>query len=806
MGGEAVATTTEPTLLDWGVAYASMGFRVLPVHTIRKGSCSCGGMKGCKPGKHPIANLVRHGLKDATTDESTLRAWWSKFPDANVAIATGKESRLVVVDIDGPEGEAALAELEKLHGPIPRTVQVGTARGRHLHFSYPPGVERIKSSSRQDLKIDIRGDGGYVVAPPSVHHSGKSYEFFDHGAQLAVCPGWLVEFANGNSIGRNAPITGSHPAPERAARAGTFAADLTASYTPPRYSEAEADRIRSALAYIPAEERDMWFTVGAALHWLSWGEEGYGLWRNWSLSRPEKLNEADQEKNWKSFDRPYQGQPLTIATVYRLALDRGWKGSPVTPASVSAAAADHDPQEAFFRATDIGNARRLVERHGQDLRYVHAWKKWVIWRGDHWSVDECGTIDELAKETVESIHADAQQETDDARRTHLRKHALKSAAADRLQALVRVARTEGSVVALPKEFDADPWLLGVTNGVIELKTQSFREARREDFVTKRARVNFDRSAQCPRWIEFLNAIMGGDQELIGYLQRVVGYILTGSTREEVLWLLYGTGANGKSTFREVLHTLLGDYALASDASLLVSQDRAGTATPEVARLQGRRLIAINETAENAHLNEARVKFITSNDMISARYLHENPFDFIPTHKALLTTNHKPVVKGTDAAIWRRVHLLPFTKKIENPQKDFREKVLIPELSGILNWALEGLRDYLRQGLVPPKAVLAATEDYRQDMDVIGRWIEECCDLDPGAKVPTRTLHAAFTAWAEQELGWEFTAARFARELGDRGFGKEKGTSGIRCTIGLRLKPQAARPTLVPLGRSDGEWR
>jgi hypothetical protein len=350
MGGEAAAATNEPTVLDWALIYARAEFRVLPVHTIRNGACSCGGMKGCKPGKHPIANLVRHGSKDATTDEATIRAWWSKFPDANIAIATGKQSGLVVVDIDGPDGEASLAELEKLHGPIPRTAQVGTARGRHLHLAYPERVERIKSSSRQREKIDIRGDGGYVLAPPSKHHSGKSYEFLDIGAPLAVCPNWLVGFANGSSVGpNNYSIAGARPAGKGPSRS-TLAHDLTAREAPPPYSKAEAERIRSALSYISAEDRITWWEVGAAIHSLGWGEEGYNLWREWSLSCPEKFNEDDQEKTWKSFDRPYQGQRLTIATVYQKAHKRGWQGSSATLASVSDAVSDHDPGrvETFF--------------------------------------------------------------------------------------------------------------------------------------------------------------------------------------------------------------------------------------------------------------------------------------------------------------------------------------------------------------------------------------------------------------------------------------------------------------------------
>jgi putative DNA primase/helicase len=244
---------------------------------------------------------------------------------------------------------------------------------------------------------------------------------------------------------------------------------------------------------------------------------------------------------------------LTIKSLYHKARKRGWPGPSATPDSGSAAAADHDPQEAFFRKTDLGNARRLVERHGQNIRYVHARKKWVIWQQDHWSVDECGAIDELAKKTIESIFGEAQQEPDHARRVELLKHALRSVGADRLQALVKVARSDESIVAAPALFDADPWLLGVADGTIELKTQFFRQSRREDFIIKRSAVLFDPSAQCPRWNEFLQTVMGGDRELVNYLQRVIGYMLTGSVQEENLFVLYGTGCNGKSTFRETIH-------------------------------------------------------------------------------------------------------------------------------------------------------------------------------------------------------------------------------------------------------------
>jgi putative DNA primase/helicase len=784
MGGETAATPHEMTMLDWALEYARAGFRILPVHTIRNGVCSCAGSKACKPGKHPIANLVRHGSKDAATDENTIRAWWHRVPDANIAVATGKESGVVVIDIDGPEGEASFAELEKLHGPIPGTAEVVTARGRHLYLEYPACVERIKSCSRQDLKIDIRGDGGYVVAPPSIHHSGKSYAFRDLVTPPAVCPDWLVEFANGNLVGHTIP--GANTAREKAGSA-TLADDLTAGQFPPPHSEALEEQIRSALPYILAEDRTTWWEVGAALHWLSWGEAGYSLWTEWSLSCPKKFNEEDQRRTWEGYDSSHKARLLTIRSLYHKAREGGWPTATLESSS----------QKAFFRKTDLGNARRLVERHGQNIRYVHAWKKWVIWQGDLWSVDECGAIDELAKEMVESIHSDAEQEPDDAKRAQLRKHAINSAKAERLQALVKVARSEEPVIARPTDFDADPWLLGVANGTIELKTQHFRESRREDFITKRSAVRFDPSAQCPRWSEFLQTVMGGDRELASYLQRVIGYMLTGSVHEEILFVLYGTGCNGKSTFRETIHLLLGEYAVVSDAGLLISRNQQGAATPDVARLQGKRLVAINETAENDQLNEARVKFLTSNDMITARHLYGEPFDFVPTHKTFLTTNHRPVIKGTDRGIWRRIHLIPFTQQIEDPQKNFREEFLLPELPGILKWALEGLKEYLQRGLQPPCAVVAATEDYKQEMDVVGRWIDERCDLDAAVEVPTGELYLDYARWSKCEVGWEMKVLRFGRQLAERGFSKTRGSGGARCTRGLALKKPS--PAMMRLG-------
>jgi putative DNA primase/helicase len=746
------------TPLEAALSYGRLGIAVFPVQTIRDGRCTCGGTKNCKPGKHPNGNLAPRGVLDATTDIDVITKWWTRVSDANIGIATGKGSSLVVLDVDGPTGEETLAELERKHGPLPPTWNVKTGKGRHFYFRYPKSVAKVKSVARKKLCLDVRADGGYVVGPPSIHQSGHRYTFADKAAGLAECPAWVIGYANGNL-----KIEGSHGARTKA------------EGNPVLYSEAEEAKVRSALDCIAADERDVWRDVGAALHSLKWGGKGLTIWTDWSRRAPGKFDDADQQTTWESFNRPYKGPQITTATIFYKARQLGWVDK---------------TSELDFR-TDLGNARRLVHRHGNDLRFIAEWGKWIVWNKNEarWEIDDDGAAMRLAKETVEGIYTNALCLANEADRIELRRHALKSQAEPRLKAMVNLAQTEAAVVISASQLDADPWLLGVRNGVINLKTDAFHPTRREDLILKRTDVDFDPEAQCPEWLKFLDTVTAGDADLQSYLQRVAGYILTGSVREEVMFVLHGTGNNGKSTYRETIHSVLGGYALVADASLLIERKTPGGATPEVARLKGRRLVSVNETSENDHLSEARVKFITSSDKITARNLYQEFFDFDPSHKTCLTTNHKPIIRGTDTGIWRRIHLLPFTVAISSDkvEKDFRERRLIPELSGILNWALKGLVAYRQQGLDPPEAVLSSTQDYRKDMDVVGQWIEERCELDPQACVPTGSAYNDYSQWAADEVGWEIKKLTFRRHLSDRGFTAEKGTHGQRMIRGLRPK-------------------
>jgi putative DNA primase/helicase len=552
----------------------------------------------------------------------------------------------------------------------------------------------------------------------------------------------------------------------------------------------EEARIRSALDAIPTDEatlkqefgdsHEVWWKIGYAINRLGWGEQGLAIYRDWSKESPE-YNEEGLLTAWRSFERHRDdgvSKPVTIGTVYFYARRFGWDSG-----------ASPDECAPTERNTDLGNARRLVRIHGNDLRYVHAWRAWLAWENGHWRRDVDLAIMRKAKDIIEHMYEEAGRINDETRRTALRGWAMKSQDGKRLREMVGLAQSEIKVVLPVSKLDADPYLLGVRNGVVDLRTGEFREARREDYVTKRAGTAFDPHARCPQWEAFLRRILG-DAELIKYLQRAAGYLLTGLTVEEVLFVLWGTGANGKSTFRETLYALLGDYAVGSDASLLITPKQGGGPTPDLARLHGRRLVTVNETQQNDHLNEARVKFITSHDIITARNLYEAPFDFTPTHKTILTTNHKPIVRGGDEGTWRRIHLLPFTKMIPLKDRDprFREWKLLPELAGILNWALEGLKAYREQGLCPPEAVRAATKEYREDMDIIGQWIEACCVLDPGAKVTASSLHYSYKCWADSEAGFSISANKFGRELRDeRGFEKTRDERGKKAYRGLRLK-------------------
>ena len=342
-----------------------------------------------------------------------------------------------------------------------------------------------------------------------------------------------------------------------------------------------------------------------------------------------------------------------------------------------------------FNNTDLGNAGRFAYQHSKNVKFCHAWNKWLIWNGKRWQIDQTAEIMRLARDTVRSIYGETERAGDEAERKAIAKHAMRSEAESKIRAMLELAKSEEGIPVLPEAFDNNSLLLNCNNGVTDLKTGELLPHKREFLMTKKVKADFDQGAKAPTWEKFLNQIMNGNENLIGFLQRAVGYSLTGNTSEQCLFLLHGSGANGKSTFLETISLLMGDYAKKTRTSTLMTRKNESISN-DVAALCGARMVTASETNENERFDEAKIKEMTGGDTISARFMRAEFFEFVPQFKLWLCCNHKPQIKGQDTAIWRRIHLIPFNLTIPEAErdKDLPAK-LKEELPGILRWAVIG---------------------------------------------------------------------------------------------------------------------
>ena len=447
--------------------------------------------------------------------------------------------------------------------------------------------------------------------------------------------------------------------------------------------------------------------------------------------------------------------------------------------------------------TDIGNAERLIAMHGRDLHYVTTWKSWLIWDGTRWRRDETCELEKRAKQTVRKIWDEYHAEKDKDRKKDIARHAISSESNSHIRGMIERARAEEGVAVRYQEFDAQPFLFTVSNGTIDLSTGRLLPHDRDHLITKKADVDWVEDAACPLWEAFLTRIFEGNRDLIGYLQRAIGYSLTGDTREQCLHLMHGTGSNGKSTFLEVLQALMGDYGVQADFATFVEKKGDGPRN-DVARLAGARMVRSSEVGEGKRLNESLVKSLTGQDTIAARFLYSEAFEFQSTFKLWLAANHKPVIRGTDNAIWRRVRLIPFAVTITDDEKDETLKDrLIAELPGILRWAVDGCQQWLETGLRPPEIVMAATAAYRTESDVLGSFLDDCCEVGKGLEVAASDLYAAYRKWAKDSGEYELSMTAFGRRIDERGFDVRK--NGVKYRQGLRLIPSLVN------GSSTNTW-
>lgn len=404
------------------------------------------------------------------------------------------------------------------------------------------------------------------------------------------------------------------------------------------------------------------------------------------------------------------------------------------------------PAEVVENLTDLGNARRFVAQHSHNAKNVGGKRGWVIWEGSRWARDETGEADRMAKAVVRSLWAEAAGADDDEKRDAILKFAARSESATAVRSMLELASTEPEIASTIEAFDTDPWLFNVENGTINLRTGKFYRHRRDDLLMKMSPVEYDPSARAYRWEQFLMEIMDGDTELVEFLQRAVGYAMTGDTREQCLFFCYGRGSNGKSTLFELLRDLFGDYAQQSDFSTFLSRAGGGDSPrSDLARMRGARLVTAGEADHDKGFDGKILKQLTGNDTIMARHLYENFFEFKPQHKLFLMANHKPIVREQTTAFWRRMRLIPFTVEFKKVDKKLPRK-LQRELPGILNWAIEGCQRWLSEGLNEPEAVRAATADYRDENDTLGEFFLQACKPDPSAWVSGTEFYRVFNEW------------------------------------------------------------
>ena len=438
-----------------------------------------------------------------------------------------------------------------------------------------------------------------------------------------------------------------------------------------------------------------------------------------------------------------------------------------------------------FPCTDLGNAERLAHHYGGQVRYCKPWSDWVVWDGAKWSKDDTGAINQLAKKTVRKIYDEAKLSEDDNKRQAIAKHAIASESNGRIKAMVSLAQSELPVT--PEQFDRNRFFLNCSNGTVDLATGELIPHDKENFITKVAPVSYDPSATCPQWEKFLDRIMDGNQDLIRFLQRAIGYSLTGDVSEQCFFILWGNGNNGKTTFLRTIGNILGDYSQHTPIDTLIIKKK-GAASNDVARLKGSRFVTAAESEKGDRLAENLIKQLTGDDTISARFLYQETFEFEAEHKLFLATNNKPIIAGNDHAIWRRIKLIPFQVTITEEEKDRQlPEKLKAEYSGILNWAINGCLEWQNYGLGIPAEVTAATNEYRNEMDLLNEFLDEYCDKGPELNVPSNALYQAYAQWCENNGEYQLKQTSFGRKLKEKGFmSKQLGEKRTRSWVGLSL--------------------
>lgn len=490
------------------------------------------------------------------------------------------------------------------------------------------------------------------------------------------------------------------------------------------------------------------------------------------------------------WDRKQAGSTYGAITIHKAASTCARVYEPQAEYHITFGATPRPKQYKFYTFDDTGNAERFIDRFGESVLYNYTSKKWMYYDGRRWVMDENGETKRMTDEIVEEMRhgmkafleaLPGESDMDEAQKNYL-KHVKSSRSSKSKTAML--TESQHKVPVKPNQLDTHNSLLCVLNGEINLRKGELQPHDRVHLISKIAHTEYTDKIDHPIWDKFLLDIFDSDTTLIKYVQKAVGYSLTGATSEQCAFFLYGTGRNGKSTFIDIIAEIMGDYATNIQPETIMLKQAQGGPTSDIARLKGARFVTTVEPNEGARLNEGLLKQLTGGDKVTAAAKYENEFEFTPEFKLWMGTNHKPFIRGTDVGIWRRIHLIPFSVQIPEDKVDKQLKFkLRQELPGILSWAVSGCLMWQREGLKPPDSVLAASKEYKNEMDVLSSFIDECCD--DGGDVGANEIFKAYSEWAKEGNEYEMSSTKFGREMSKK-YEKRKGRSStIYYGISLR---------------------
>ncbi len=432
---------------------------------------------------------------------------------------------------------------------------------------------------------------------------------------------------------------------------------------------------------------------------------------------------------------------------------------------------------------DTGNSKRLIDKFGDIIKYSYIDKRWLYYKDGKWNYDNLGYIRTLTDKVVEDMVAELPhyQSEDEKNGSNLEKDFMKHLKKSRNHNVKTnmIKETEHLSSILPSMLDRHKHLINCKNGILNLKTGEFTGHSKDKYITKITQCNYNPNAETPaRWLEFLDEIFSSDKEMIRYVQKAIGYSLSGSTMEQCAFFLYGTGRNGKSTFLEIIRYIMGEYATNIQPQTIMVKPNTGNApTGDIARLKGARLVTSVEPNEGMKVDEGLLKQLTGDDIVTARKMFSEEFEFKPEFKLFMATNHKPVIRGTDTGIWRRIHLIPFEVQIPEDKIDRHLKYkLAKEYEGIFKWAVEGCMLWQKEGLKKPAKVEKAVAEYRHEMDVIASFIDACC-IDGQGSEKASVLYAVYCRWASENNEYKMSSTKFGAEMSKR-FEKSRTKQGI----------------------------